>query len=110
MAKQLFQLYVQKKLSESKENLENNVNYDGPPSILIDDEDDVFAADDRDFRKPRACTLPLEYVGTPGDEVSIALLNTKAPPVLSLPKKGQYSRFMGVSSTICNADSTFIEL
>lgn len=52
-------------MSEAKEDRPNNINYDEPPSIIVDDEDDVFPADLRDFRKPRACTLPPEIIATP---------------------------------------------
>ena len=65
--------------------------YDDPPSILVDDEDDVFPADLRDFRKPRACTLPPEFMGTdpPINEMPRAM---PPPPnnflTPTLPKKG----------------------
>lgn len=36
------------------------------PSIIVDDEDDVFPVGLRgDYRKPRSCTLPFEFMGTP---------------------------------------------
>ena len=67
------------------------INHCGdPPSILVDDEDDVFPADLHDFRKPRAYTLPPEFMGTP----PINEMRSAMPPppnnflTPTLPKKG----------------------
>ncbi|CAB4024954.1 maternal embryonic leucine zipper kinase, partial [Paramuricea clavata] len=86
-------LALEKKISESRENIENEIYHDNPPSILVDDEDDVFSADLRDFRKPRACTLPPEFMGTPPINEMPSATRTSPPRTFltpSLPKKGQY--------------------
>ena len=62
---------MQKRISDSKDNKENELNNCGdPPTVVyVDDEDDVFPAELRDFRKPRAFTLPPEIMATPPADV-----------------------------------------
>ncbi|XP_046852119.1 maternal embryonic leucine zipper kinase-like [Xenia sp. Carnegie-2017] len=80
-------LALEKKLSETVENNEDESFSSDLPSLLVDDEDDVFPDDLLDFRKPRACTLPLEFIISVNEEPSNSDLSSNGLLKPSVPSK-----------------------